>query len=155
MSEISERARELEEELTRQFRMEYTGVVDQFCGVIQAALDAERRDKLDDLHARAILTWIGYAIRGEPVSDFAESFPEVREAMDLRAARALEVEHADQAIAAAVKAEMMRCARAACTPCREGDPRRGREHVPVSWSDSEEEPLACLAVAFGILPEHS
>lgn len=40
----------------------------------------------DDIHlAAAMCGWLLAAIRGEPLSDFAESFPEVREAMYLRA----------------------------------------------------------------------
>jgi hypothetical protein len=54
---ISERARKLEEDLTRQFHLEYTGVVDQFCGEIQAALAAERQDAEQSAQAKIDELW--------------------------------------------------------------------------------------------------
>jgi hypothetical protein len=65
MTKISERARRLEEELTRQFRMEYTGVVDQFVAVIQAALDAERREGEVSVLSQVETTVVEQRVRAE------------------------------------------------------------------------------------------
>jgi hypothetical protein len=66
-------------EIAREMRLRRVGMDEAGIMVCVRAEHAAR----DLSEARAIVTWIEYAIRGEPVSDFAASFSIVREAMDL------------------------------------------------------------------------
>lgn len=57
------------------------------CGAPPDAVDRLREAENNAVEGGSVLEWIGDVVAGRPVPDFAESFPEVRGVMDLRAER--------------------------------------------------------------------